>query len=67
MTLTSQREFYLDRVAETRAEAEAATLDHVRERCQRAEAAWTALAVRAERNQALRDKQLMLKDAQPAE
>jgi len=32
-----------------RAEADAATLDNVRDRCLRAEAAWSAMAVRHER------------------
>ena len=43
----SNLEFYLARVAQARSEAEAATLDHVRERCRRSEAAWQALADRA--------------------
>jgi hypothetical protein len=47
-------EFYRARVAEARADAEAATLDHVRERCQRSEAAWQALAHKAERAERMR-------------
>ena len=43
----SNLDFFLARAAQAREEAEAATLDHVRERCRRSEAAWTALADRA--------------------
>ena len=51
----SQLDFYLARVEQARAEAEAATLDHVRERCLRSEAAWLALADRAEKGEQRRD------------
>ena len=47
----SNLDFFLARVEQARAEAEAATLDHVRERCRRSEAAWTALAERAQRSE----------------
>ena len=39
--------FYLARAKQARDEAEAATLDHVRERCRRSEAAWNVLDVQA--------------------
>jgi hypothetical protein len=42
------------RAEQCRAEAEAATLDNVRDRCLRAEAAWIAMAERGERADALR-------------
>jgi hypothetical protein len=48
-------EFFLTRAAQARADAEAATLEHVRERCLRSEAAWTALADRAERSERLKE------------
>ena len=48
------REFYLARAAQARGEAEAATLGHVRERCLRSEAAWTAMADRAERSEQMK-------------
>jgi hypothetical protein len=51
---SSTLQFYLDRAAQARNEAEAATLEHVRERCRRSEAAWTELAERAERNEQMR-------------
>ena len=47
-------EFYLARAAQARAEADAATLDHVRERCRRSEAAWQQLADRAERSEQMK-------------
>ena len=53
-TRNTNLEFYLARAAQARAEADAATLDHVRERCQRSEAAWQALADRAERAERMR-------------
>jgi len=53
--MTSNREFYAERAADARRDAEAASLDNVRERCLRAAAAWDAMcarATRAERNRA---------------
>ncbi len=50
----SNLEFFLARAAQARAEGEEATLDHVRERCQRSEAAWQALADKAKRSERLR-------------
>jgi hypothetical protein len=47
--------FFRARAAQAHAEADEATLDHVRERCRRSEAAWTALADRAERNERMRE------------
>ena len=43
--------FYLARVEQARAEGAAAGLAHVRERCERSEAAWQALADRAQRGE----------------
>ena len=48
--MSSQFEFYRARALEARADAEAATLDNVRERCLRAALAWDAMAARAERS-----------------
>jgi hypothetical protein len=50
----TDRETYLARAAQARADAEAATLDNVRERCLRSEAAWNAMAARAERTEQMR-------------
>ena len=54
--MTQQHDFYLVRAAEARADADSATLDNVRDRCLRAEAAWTAMADRAERTEKMRAK-----------
>jgi hypothetical protein len=51
----SNLEFFLARAAQARAEGDEATLEHVRERCQRSEAAWQALADRAKRGERLRE------------
>ncbi len=47
--LADTAEAYRARAAVERANAEAATLDNVRDRCRRAEHAWTEMADRAER------------------
>jgi hypothetical protein len=54
MPLFTQLEFYLARAAQARADADAATLDNVRDRCLRSEAAWTTLAERAARTEQMR-------------
>ena len=50
----SQHDFYLARAAEARAEAAAAKLDNVRQRCLRSEAAWSEMAARAARTERMR-------------
>ena len=65
MANSSNLNFYLARVDQARAEGEAATLDHVRERCRRSEAAWTALADRAIRSERLRVEEAQRKAEQP--
>jgi hypothetical protein len=52
----SQHEFYLARAAEAKRDAESATLDNVRNRCLRSEAAWADMAARAERGVKMRAK-----------
>ena len=54
MIRSSNLQFFLARAEQARSEAEAATLDHVRERCRRSEAAWNELADRAKRSEVLR-------------
>ena len=54
---SSNLTFFLARAEQARAEAEAATLDHVRERCRRSEAAWTALADKAQRSERMREEE----------
>ncbi|HEX8841408.1 MAG TPA: hypothetical protein VF757_03825 [Sphingomicrobium sp.] len=51
----SNLEFFRARVTQARAEADEATLDHVRERCLRSEAAWQALADKAQRSERMRE------------
>ncbi len=59
--------FFLARVDQARAEAEAATLEHVRERCRRSEAAWNALAAQAQRSEQLRTEEAERKAGQALE
>lgn len=61
----SSLEFYRTRAAQARAEADDATLDHVRERCRRSEVAWTALADRAARSEQLKIGEAQRKAEQP--
>jgi hypothetical protein len=51
----SNLNFFLARAEQARVEAEAATLEHVRERCRRSEAAWQALADKALRSERMRE------------
>lgn len=67
MAHLSDRETFFTRAADARAEADAATLDNVRDRCLRAEAAWTAMAERAGRNEIMRATLLAKKAAEAAE
>ncbi|MFL6830857.1 MAG: hypothetical protein ACJ8D5_09620, partial [Sphingomicrobium sp.] len=62
----SNLDFFLARAAQAREEAEAATLDHVRERCRRSEAAWTALADRAQRSERVKAAEEKRKAETPA-
>jgi len=55
--MNSNLEFFLARAEQARIEGEAATLANVRERCQRSEAAWQALAHKAERSERMRDQE----------
>lgn len=50
----TDRDTFLARAAEARADADAAILDNVRERCLRSEAAWTQMAERADRAERMR-------------
>jgi hypothetical protein len=54
--MSTQHDFYTARAAEAHADAEAATLDNVRDRCLRAAAAWEAMAARAHRGDTMRAK-----------
>ena len=50
----TDRETFLARADQAREDAEAATLENVRDRCLRAEAAWRTMAARAERSEQMR-------------
>lgn len=65
--MSSTHDFYLARAAEARADAESATLDNVRERCLRSEAAWTEMANRVQRGDRMREKLLAEKAGRTAE
>jgi hypothetical protein len=54
--MSTQLQFYLDRAAQARADADAAVLDNVRDRCLRAEDAWSRMAERAARTEQLRSE-----------
>ena len=55
MPVSTQLQFYLARAAQARDEADVATLDNVRDRCLRAEEAWTRMAERAARAEQMRE------------
>ena len=57
-------QFFLARADQARAEGDEATLEHVRERCRRSEAAWTALADKARRSERLREEEAKRKAEQ---
>jgi hypothetical protein len=54
---SSNLSFFLARAEQARAEGAEATLEHVRERCRRSEAAWQALADKAERSERMREEE----------
>ena len=54
---SSNLNFFLARAEQARAEGAEATLEHVRERCRRSEAAWQALADKAERSERMREEE----------
>ena len=62
MSGTSNLHFYLARVEQAQTEKEATTLAQVRERCERSEAAWQALADRAMRGELLREQEVKRKE-----
>jgi hypothetical protein len=64
--MAAQHEFYLERAAEARATADAATLDNVRDRWLRSEASWTEMAARSERSERMRAKLIAEKAAERA-
>jgi hypothetical protein len=61
----STLQFFLARAEQARVEAEGATLDHVRERCRRSEAAWQALADRAQYSERMKAAEILRKAEMP--
>ena len=61
------RDVFLLRAEEARTQAEEATLENVRDRCLRAEAAWMEMAARAQRTEKMRADQAAAKAALAAE
>lgn len=64
--MSAQHDFYLARAAEARADADAASLANVKERCMRAALAWDAMAARAHRTDTHRAKAAAAKAAAAA-
>lgn len=64
--MSAQHEFYLERAAEARAGAGAATLHNVRDRWLRSELTWTEMAARTERGEKMRVKLVADKAAERA-
>jgi hypothetical protein len=61
--MSAQSDFYEARAHDARSDADAATLDNVRDRCLRSAAAWEGMAVRAARTDRMRIRQLAEKAA----
>jgi outer membrane protein TolC len=63
--MSTQLEFYLERAARARADAEAATLENVRRQCLRSADAWNEMVARLERVELLRFENDAAKVLQP--
>lgn len=61
---STTKEFFLARVEQARVEGAEATLEHVRDRCRRSEAAWQALADKAGRSERMREAEALRKSAE---
>lgn len=64
--MTVHYEYYLDRAAEARAGASAATLHNVRDTWLRSEATWNEMAARSRRGEKMRDKLIAEKASERA-
>ncbi len=53
--MSTTSDFYLARAAECARDAEASSLDNVRDRCRRSQAAWQEMADRVIRGEKMRD------------
>jgi phage shock protein A len=56
--MTRDSETFTANATRCREEADSATLDNVRDRCLRAEAAWSAMASRSRRSEKARDERV---------
>jgi hypothetical protein len=54
--MSNHHDFCMEQALKARADADAATLDNVRDRCLRSEEAWLEMAARALRNDKNREK-----------
>lgn len=61
--MSTTSDYYLARADESALEAQRASLDNVRDRCLRSEAAWRAMADRLSRAEAMRARQASEKAA----
>ncbi len=64
--MSNDAAFFRRQASTQRLEASAATLDNVRQRCERAAASWDAMATRAERTDTLRAERLPAATPPPA-
>jgi hypothetical protein len=64
--MSTHHEFYLERAADARRDAEAASLQNVRDRCLRAAAAWEEMASRVARTERMRAETEAKKAAEAA-
>lgn len=64
--MSAQQDFYIERAAEARASAAAATLDNVRDRWLRSEVTWSEMAARSARGETMRARLIAEKAAERA-
>jgi hypothetical protein len=62
--MSATREFYLAQAEKCAKEAAEARLDNVRERCERSERSWRAMADQLERTEIMRDRRAAEKAAE---
>lgn len=65
--MSNQHQFFVDQAEQARRDADAATLDNVRERCLRSAAAWAEMARRASRTERMRAESEAAKRVQQME
>jgi hypothetical protein len=65
--MSNQHQFFVDQAEKARRDADAATLDNVRDRCLRSAAAWAEMARRASRTERMRAESEAAKRIQQVE